>query len=66
MADRIRIAADAMGGDNAPAQIVEGVIDAVNSMRQLMSENLFCGIIMQPAATTTTPTSASPVGMLPI
>lgn len=31
MADRIRIAVDAMGGDNAPAQIVEGVIDAVNS-----------------------------------
>lgn len=31
MADRIRIAVDAMGGDNAPAQIVQGVVDAVNS-----------------------------------
>lgn len=31
MAERIRIAADAMGGDNAPQEIVKGVINAVNS-----------------------------------
>lgn len=31
MAERIRIAADAMGGDHAPEQIVAGVVDAVNS-----------------------------------
>ncbi len=30
MADRIRIAVDAMGGDNAPGEIVKGVLDAVN------------------------------------
>ena len=32
MADRITIAADAMGGDNAPEEIVKGVVAAVNSM----------------------------------
>ncbi len=31
MADKIRIAVDAMGGDNAPSQIVKGVVAAVNA-----------------------------------
>ncbi len=35
MADRIRIAADAMGGDHAPEQIVKGVVDAVNSRKDV-------------------------------
>ena len=35
MADRIRIAADAMGGDNAPQEIVKGVIAAVNSRKDI-------------------------------
>lgn len=33
MADRIRIAADAMGGDHAPGEIVKGVVAAVNSIQ---------------------------------
>ena len=33
MADRIRIAVDAMGGDNAPERLLKGVVDAVNSRR---------------------------------
>ena len=35
MADTIRIAADAMGGDNAPGEIVKGVVAAVNSMKNI-------------------------------
>ncbi len=35
MGDKIRIAADAMGGDNAPQEIVKGVIAAVNSMQDI-------------------------------
>ncbi len=35
MGDRIRIAVDAMGGDNAPAEIVQGVLDAVNSRKDV-------------------------------
>jgi len=35
MADRIRIAVDAMGGDNAPGEIVKGVLDAVGSRRDV-------------------------------
>ena len=29
MADFINVAVDAMGGDNAPVEIVKGVVDAV-------------------------------------
>ena len=35
MADLIRIAADAMGGDNAPGEIVKGVVAAVNSRKDI-------------------------------
>lgn len=35
MADQIRIAVDAMGGDNAPAEIVKGIVDAVNSRKDV-------------------------------
>ena len=35
MGDRIRIAVDAMGGDNAPGEIVKGVIAAVNSREDI-------------------------------
>ncbi len=35
MAEKIRIAADAMGGDNAPEEIVKGVIAAVNNMQDI-------------------------------
>ncbi len=31
MADMVKVALDAMGGDNAPAEIVKGAVDAVNS-----------------------------------
>ena len=30
MADMVKVAVDAMGGDNAPAEIVKGAVDAVN------------------------------------
>lgn len=30
MSEIIRVAVDAMGGDNAPGEIVKGAIDAVN------------------------------------
>ena len=30
MAQFVNVAVDAMGGDNAPAEIVKGAIDAVN------------------------------------
>ena len=35
MAGTIRIAADAMGGDNAPEEIVKGVVAAVNSLKNI-------------------------------
>lgn len=35
MADVTRVALDAMGGDNAPAQIVRGAVDAVNEHQQI-------------------------------
>ena len=31
MSDVTRVALDAMGGDNAPGEIVKGAVDAVNS-----------------------------------
>lgn len=36
MADIVRVAVDAMGGDNAPAEIVKGAVDAVQSQEQLV------------------------------
>ena len=33
---KIRIAVDAMGGDNAPGEIVKGVVDAVNTHSEIM------------------------------
>ncbi len=35
MGDQIRIVVDAMGGDNAPAEIVKGAVEAVNSRRDV-------------------------------
>ena len=35
MEDKIRIAVDAMGGDNAPEEIIKGVIAAVNKTKGL-------------------------------
>ena len=35
MQDRIKVAVDAMGGDNAPQEIVKGAIDAVNQRKDI-------------------------------
>ena len=35
MADKVNIAVDAMGGDNAPAEVVKGCVDAVSQARDL-------------------------------
>lgn len=35
MKDMVRVALDAMGGDNAPAEIVKGAIEAVNEKEQI-------------------------------
>ena len=35
MQDVVKIAGDAMGGDNAPNQIVKGAIDAVNERKDI-------------------------------
>lgn len=35
MQDLVRVAIDAMGGDNAPAEIVKGAVDAVNESREV-------------------------------
>lgn len=35
MQETVRVAVDAMGGDNAPAQIVKGAVDAVNSRKEI-------------------------------
>lgn len=35
MQDRIKIAVDAMGGDNAPQEIVKGAVDAVNQRKDI-------------------------------
>ena len=31
MAELVRVAVDAMGGDNAPTEIIKGVVEAVNA-----------------------------------
>lgn len=35
MSDLVKVAVDAMGGDHAPAEIVKGVVDAVNESRKV-------------------------------
>ena len=35
MADKVRVALDAMGGDNAPGEIVKGAVLAVNEREEL-------------------------------
>ncbi len=35
MQDRIKVAVDAMGGDNAPGEIVKGAVDAVNTRKDI-------------------------------
>lgn len=36
MTDQVRVALDAMGGDNAPAEIVKGAVEAVNTGKEIM------------------------------
>lgn len=35
MSDRVRVAVDAMGGDNAPAEIIRGAVDAVQTRKDI-------------------------------
>ena len=35
MADLVRVAVDAMGGDNAPSAMVQGAVDAVNANKAI-------------------------------
>lgn len=35
MADKVRVAVDAMGGDNAPAEIIKGAVEAVNAKEEI-------------------------------
>lgn len=35
MADKVRVAVDAMGGDNAPAEIIMGAVEAVNAKEEI-------------------------------
>ena len=35
MQETVKVAVDAMGGDHAPAEIIRGVIDAVNARRDI-------------------------------
>ena len=35
MAERTKIALDAMGGDNAPAEMVKGAVDAVSREKSI-------------------------------
>ena len=35
MAELIRVALDAMGGDNAPSEIVKGAIDAITENKEV-------------------------------
>lgn len=36
MGELIKVAVDAMGGDNAPAEIIKGAIEAVNEHRNIV------------------------------
>ena len=35
MAERVNVAVDAMGGDNAPVEVVKGAVDAVNADKRV-------------------------------
>ncbi len=35
MADKVRVAVDAMGGDNAPKEIIKGAVEAVNAKEEI-------------------------------
>ena len=35
MQEMVRVVVDAMGGDNAPAEIVQGAVDAVNKRNDI-------------------------------
>ena len=35
MQEQVKVAVDAMGGDNAPAEVVKGAIEAVNSRKDI-------------------------------
>ncbi len=35
MQDLVKVVVDAMGGDNAPAEIVKGAVEAVNSREDI-------------------------------
>ena len=35
MSEYVNVAVDAMGGDNAPGEIIKGTVDALNAYRQL-------------------------------
>ena len=37
MENKIRVAVDAMGGDNAPGEIVKGTVEAVNEHKDIKS-----------------------------
>ena len=41
MQEKVIVAVDAMGGDNAPAEIVKGVVDAVSQ-----SENIIVKLVI--------------------
>ena len=48
------------------AAMTMGTIAAEKSMRQFKSENLLCGMIMHPTATTAMPARAGQLGTFPI
>ena len=35
MADYVKVAVDAMGGDNAPAEIVKGAVEAIQAEKKI-------------------------------
>ena len=36
MADKVRVAVDAMGGDNAPKEVIKGAVEAVNAKEEIL------------------------------
>ena len=38
MAEMVKVAVDAMGGDNAPAEIVKGAVEAANAGQQSVGD----------------------------
>ena len=41
MQEKVIVAVDAMGGDNAPAEIVKGVVDAVSQSEMCIRDRKF-------------------------